>query len=187
MALPERYVGRDWFTYGSGYAGMQRLLAERPVPTAVFCANDHVAIGAINAAAELGVSVPGDVAVIGFDDLPIARWPVFNLTTVRVAFEEMSEAVVELLLSQLRGGGGARRGACSEPSSSCGAPTGRRWTSRRVRSDRAWALHIPTTGGFRTANQANALHIPTTGGFGLRSRPGGRSELRPLGQRGQFA
>ncbi len=46
--------------------------------------------------------------VIGFDDLPIARWPVFNLTTVRVAFEEMSEAVVELLLSQLAG---RRRGA----------------------------------------------------------------------------
>ena len=110
VALPERYVGRDWFTYGSGYAGMQRLLTERPAPTAVFCANDHVAIGAINAAAELGVAVPGDVAVIGFDDLPIARWPVFNLTTVQVAFEEMSEAVVQLLLSQLGGDGAVTDG-----------------------------------------------------------------------------
>ena len=56
------------------------------------------------------MAVPGDVAVIGFDDLPIARWPVFNLTTVHVAFEEMSEAVVELLLSQLRGDGAVTTG-----------------------------------------------------------------------------
>ena len=102
MALPERYVHRDWFTYGCGYAGMQRLLEERPAPTAVFCANDQVAVGAINAAIELGVKVPDDVAIIGFDDLPMASWPVFSLTTVRVAFAEMSQAVVELLVAQLR-------------------------------------------------------------------------------------
>ena len=103
VALPERYVRRDWFTYGCGYAGMKRLLAERPAPTAVFCANDQVAVGAINAATELGVKVPDDVALIGFDDLPMASWPIFSLTTVRVAFSEMSQAVVDLLVAQLGG------------------------------------------------------------------------------------
>lgn len=103
VALPERYLHRDWFTYACGYAGMKRLLAERPAPTAVFCANDQVAVGAINAATELGARVPDDVAVIGFDDLPMASWPVFSLTTVRVAFTAMSQAVVELLVGQLGG------------------------------------------------------------------------------------
>lgn len=103
VALPERHVRRDWFTYASGYAGMKHLLAERPAPTAVFCANDQVAVGAINAATELGVRVPHDVNVIGFDDLPMASWPVFALTTVRVAFDQMSRAVVDLLVGQLTG------------------------------------------------------------------------------------
>jgi LacI family transcriptional regulator len=62
-----------------------------------------VAVGAMNAAVELGVKVPEDVAIIGFDDLPMASWPVFSLTTVRVAFAEMSSAVVELLVGQLNG------------------------------------------------------------------------------------
>ena len=103
VALPERYVRRNWFTYEAGYGGMQRLMSVRPAPTAVFCANDHVAIGAINAAAELGLTVPGDVAVIGFDNLPISRWPLFRLTTVRVPFHAMSEAVVDLLISRMEG------------------------------------------------------------------------------------
>ena len=60
-------------------------------------------MGALNAAAELGAAVPDDIAVIGFDDLPMASWPIFSLTTVRVAFAEMSNSVVELLVGQLRG------------------------------------------------------------------------------------
>jgi len=74
---------------------MKHLLAQDPTPTAVFCVNDQVAVGAINATAELGAKVVDDVAVIGFDDLPMASWPVFGLTTVRVAFDEMSRTVVE--------------------------------------------------------------------------------------------
>ena len=48
----------------------------------IVCANDVVAYGALNAARELGRSVPGDVSVTGFDDLPEARWPLLQLTTV---------------------------------------------------------------------------------------------------------
>lgn len=103
IALPERYVRRGWFTYEAGYAGMRQLMAERPAPEAVFCANDHVAVGAINVAHELGISIPDDVALIGFDDLPVAGWPVFNLTTVRVPFDDMSVAVVEQLAESLSG------------------------------------------------------------------------------------
>ena len=49
------------------------------------------------------MKVPDDVAIIGFDDLPMASWPVFSLSTVRVAFADMSRAVVELLVGQLNG------------------------------------------------------------------------------------
>ena len=103
VALPERYVARGWFQYDSGYAGMKQLMEQRPAPSAVFCVNDHVAVGAINAAVELGLRVPDDVAVIGFDDLPVGRWPIFALTTVHVPFAAMSECVVELLVAQMRG------------------------------------------------------------------------------------
>jgi LacI family transcriptional regulator len=103
VALPERHLRRGWFNYEAGYSGMQSLMGERPAPEAVFCANDHVAVGAINAARELGIAIPDDVALIGFDDLPVASWPVFALTTVHVPFDDMSVAVVEQLTDFLRG------------------------------------------------------------------------------------
>ena len=55
-------------------------------PTAIFCVTDMVAFGAVNALAEMGVLVPDDVSVVGFDDLPLASWPVFDLSTIRVDF-----------------------------------------------------------------------------------------------------
>ena len=110
VALPERFVSRGWFQYDSGYEGMKRMMTERPAPTAVFCVNDHVAVGAINAAIELGLQVPEDVAIIGFDDLPVGRWPIFALTTVHVPFGEMSEGVVDLLVRQMRDDAGSSSG-----------------------------------------------------------------------------
>lgn len=102
VALPSRYLFREWFTYEGGYMGLKAVMAARPAPTAIFCVNDYVAVGAINAAIEMGLRIPDDVALIGFDDLPVAGWPAFDLTTVRVDFDAMSRGVVDLLVQQLR-------------------------------------------------------------------------------------
>ena len=74
-------------------------------PTAVICSNDAVAIGALNAARGLGIRVPEDVSVVGFDDLPMAAWEVFQLTTVRQPIQDMAREAARL-------SDRADRGAC---------------------------------------------------------------------------
>ena len=77
------YVREGDFYPESGYKEMHRLLALPRPPTAVFAASDDVAVGAMNAIAEAGLSVPGDVAVVGFDDAQIAPLLRPSLTTIR--------------------------------------------------------------------------------------------------------
>jgi LacI family transcriptional regulator len=69
----------------------------------VLCGNDTVAIGAFNATAWLGREVPGDVSIVGFDDLPMAGWEVFNLTTVHQPIEAMAHTAVDLLIDRIDG------------------------------------------------------------------------------------
>jgi DNA-binding LacI/PurR family transcriptional regulator len=95
----------DW-TPSSGYAAGRRLAARRragEVLTAVFAANDQMALGLLAAFHEEGLSVPGDVSVVGFDDLPEAPYFTPPLTTVRQDFAELGRRGVELVLARLRG------------------------------------------------------------------------------------
>lgn len=101
LRLPAQRMVRGWFTYQVGYDGMRALLDRGDRPTAVFCSNDVVAVGALNALAASGLRVPQDFTIVGFDDLAIADWPVFALTTVRVDFEAMARRSAELLLERL--------------------------------------------------------------------------------------
>ncbi len=101
IALPAKRVSRGWFSYEVGRLGAQELLSAGPRPTALFCINDVVAVGAMNALTERGLTAPGDVTVIGFDDLEIASWPAFDLTSVRIDFEAMARRSAELLLARL--------------------------------------------------------------------------------------
>ncbi|OLS99822.1 LacI family transcriptional regulator [Pseudonocardia sp. CNS-004] len=91
----------DW-SARSGYAAMQRLLASAPAPTAVFAANDHMALGALRAIDEAGRRVPGDISVVGFDDVPEAEFFRPPLTTVRQHFPEAGRRAVRLLLDIIR-------------------------------------------------------------------------------------
>lgn len=94
-------VAGEW-SAASGYdAG--RMLARMPEVTAVFTANDHQALGLLRALSEHGRSVPGDVSVVGFDDVPEAAYFIPPLTTVRPSFGEVAQAGLELLLAQLDG------------------------------------------------------------------------------------
>ncbi|UQS23970.1 LacI family transcriptional regulator [Amycolatopsis thermalba] len=104
VGLPRHRVRRGPFDYGTGYQGLLDLMAEDPRPTAVFCGNDVIAIGAMNAARRLGVDVPGDLTLIGFDDLPMASWETFDLTTVRHDLHGMAQAAADLLVERLAGG-----------------------------------------------------------------------------------
>jgi hypothetical protein len=77
------------YTPESGYAAMNLLLEQAVLPTAVFVGSDVVAFGAMTAAHERGLSIPGDLAFVGFDDVPLARYAVPPLTTVRMPAVEM--------------------------------------------------------------------------------------------------
>ncbi len=86
------------FSYQAGYAAAQRLFARKVRPDAVFGANDIVALGIIDAARrEFGLRIPEDVAVIGFDDIPMAAWPPYALTTLRQPTAAMIESTVDIV------------------------------------------------------------------------------------------
>jgi LacI family transcriptional regulator len=92
------------FTYGAGWIGLTELLRRDNVPTAIFCANDMIAIGALNAAVARNLTVPADLTVIGFDDIEMASWPCFNLSTVNVAMPMMARRAAQVLIARLNGG-----------------------------------------------------------------------------------
>ncbi|HEX2222760.1 MAG TPA: LacI family DNA-binding transcriptional regulator [Thermoanaerobaculia bacterium] len=87
------------FSEESGYRAGAALLRLDPRPTAVFAANDAMAIGLLSALQEAGVRVPADIAVAGFDDIPIARFLTPALTTVRVGIAELGARALERLLA----------------------------------------------------------------------------------------
>jgi DNA-binding LacI/PurR family transcriptional regulator len=100
---PEVQIG-DW-TADSGHR-IGAALAVRPEVTAVFAANDQMALGVIRALHEAGRRVPGEVSVVGFDDMPEAAnfWP--PLTTVRQRFERVGEEAMKALIADIESTGG---------------------------------------------------------------------------------
>ena len=109
LELPEESIRRGPFLFETGYSNMSQLMAlERP-PTAVICGNDTIAIGAFNAARAAGLVIPDDVSLVGFDDLPMAAWEVFQLTTVHQPMEEMARTAVRLLIERIEGGVGMEK------------------------------------------------------------------------------
>jgi DNA-binding LacI/PurR family transcriptional regulator len=99
--VPEAMVG-DWSSR-SGY-DLGRVLASDPEVTAVFVANDQMAVGAVRALVESGRVVPADVSVVGFDDIPDAAYQVIPLTTVRQDFGAVSHRAVTGLVAAVEGG-----------------------------------------------------------------------------------
>ncbi|WP_246113395.1 LacI family DNA-binding transcriptional regulator [Streptomyces montanus] len=91
----------DW-TPASGYR-VGRLLAREPELTAVFAANDEMALGALRAFAEAGRRVPDDVSVVGFDDVPAAAYLTPPLTTIRQDFSAVATRAVDVLLAMIEG------------------------------------------------------------------------------------
>ncbi|OZI66947.1 LacI family DNA-binding transcriptional regulator [Bordetella genomosp. 11] len=92
------------YSFDGAQAAVRRMFAGPDAPDAIFAANDHMAIAALDVLRqELGLRVPAQVAVIGFDDVPQAAWGAYRLTTVRQSVSSMVDATVGLLLEQMRG------------------------------------------------------------------------------------
>lgn len=86
------------YTYQGGAAAARHLLRDPDRPDAIFCAADIMALGALDVARhELGLDVPGQLSVVGFDDIPPAAWPAYALTTVRQPLDQMVDDAIDLL------------------------------------------------------------------------------------------
>jgi DNA-binding LacI/PurR family transcriptional regulator len=88
----------------AGAAAARRLLSLDPRPDAIFCANDTMALAALEVArAELGLKVPEELAIVGYDNSEPTRWPFYQLTSVDQNLPEMARIAIELLLDKLAG------------------------------------------------------------------------------------
>ena len=85
------------YTFDAGRSEMQRLLEDRPAE-AYFCGDDLLAVGALSALQEAGLSVPGDVGLVGLNDMEMARWQMIGLTTIRQPVAEIIDAAIELVV-----------------------------------------------------------------------------------------
>jgi DNA-binding LacI/PurR family transcriptional regulator len=99
--LPEEFVEHAMFSIEGGQAAATRLL--RRGVTGVICASDPLALGTVRAARRQGLSVPGDVSVVGYDDSAFMNCADPPLTTVRQSIEPMGRAAVDLLVGQIAG------------------------------------------------------------------------------------
>lgn len=91
-------------------AAARAMCAGTNRPDAIFVGNDHMAFAVMDALRhDLGLSVPGDVSVVGYDDVPLASWPAYDLTTIRQPVNRMVEATVDALLGQIESGDTAPR------------------------------------------------------------------------------
>jgi len=102
-SLPGRLVVRGEHTREAGAAGFGHLMGMKHRPDAVFCANDAVAIGAMDKAEELGIGIPRDVALVGHDDASFASLVRPRLTTVRYPALDVGRAAARLLIERIEG------------------------------------------------------------------------------------
>ena len=97
--LASRTLESD-FTSTGGYAAAVQLLSQHP-PSAIFASNDMIGFGVLRAAAERNVRVPGELSVIGFDDIQMGRYVYPALTTVGQSILQLGETAAELLLQRI--------------------------------------------------------------------------------------
>ncbi len=98
--LPE-YIQAGDSSYTSGFAAAQKLLQIKPMPTALFAANDAMAIGAIEAIHQAGLAIPSDISVIGVDDILLAEHSYPPLTTIRTPRRQLAKLIIQTLLAKI--------------------------------------------------------------------------------------
>jgi DNA-binding LacI/PurR family transcriptional regulator len=96
MGLHAHEIGGD-FSYAAGHDAARRLISRHHSPDCIFFASDVMAIGGIDAIRAANLRVPADISVVGFDDIPIAGWPSYELTTIRQPIAQMVDTTAEVL------------------------------------------------------------------------------------------
>ena len=106
LGLPfsQRNTANVKLSHEGGYQGALHLINAKADITAVFCANDNTAIGAIRAFREHGYRIPEDISVIGVDDIETAQYLSPMLTTVHIPLEEMGRMTAKILIDRITGG-----------------------------------------------------------------------------------
>lgn len=90
------------YTYESGFRSAQELLAKNTGIDCIFCGNDIIALGVMDALRVIGYQIPGDISVIGFDNIRMGAWSSYSLTTWEQPVEEMVDATVKLLTREIK-------------------------------------------------------------------------------------
>lgn len=99
--LKSDVIEADW-SIEKGYQVGKEIVARKKRPTAIFTANDHLAVGLLKALNESGLSVPEDLSVIGFDDIPEARFMTPSLSTVKQSFDDLGKLSILKMMNQLK-------------------------------------------------------------------------------------
>ena len=92
---------QGYYTYESGFQATDLLLDGDTPPDAIFCANDIMAIGAVDAIRRRGLMVGQDVSVMGFDNIPMSAWGAYQLTTISQEVDKMIQKTIELMLEKM--------------------------------------------------------------------------------------
>jgi LacI family transcriptional regulator len=103
IPLPQEWLVERSYGIAAARDGFRCLMATQPRPTAIICGNDVLAIGAILEASKMGLQVPRDLSIVGFDDLELASQMSPSLTTVRVPSEDMWRTAADHLLAAIAG------------------------------------------------------------------------------------
>lgn len=101
IALNRRHVVSGGFSHAGGAAALRAIMDTPARPTAIFCVNDLSALGAIDAAKGAGLTIPDDLWVVGYDDIDLASWESYELTTARQPLLAMGSFAIELLLNRV--------------------------------------------------------------------------------------
>ncbi len=101
LIVPEEMVIGGGFSHQGGYEALHRMFEQANTPTAIFCSNDVSAFGALDAARSLKIRVPEDLWIVGYDDIDMASWASFDLTTARQPIDAMVKVAVQLLLERI--------------------------------------------------------------------------------------
>ncbi|EPT8922999.1 ribose operon transcriptional repressor RbsR [Cronobacter dublinensis] len=101
LAVPEGYEVIGDFEFGGGLRAMQSLLALPEPPQAVFMGNDAMAVGAYQALYQAGLRIPQDIALVGYDDIELARYMTPPLTTIHQPKDELGELAIDVLIHRM--------------------------------------------------------------------------------------
>lgn len=103
IPVKQEYIIHDSFKQESGYESARKLLDLPNRPSAIFAANDVLALGTTRAVEEAGMKVPGDIAVVGFDDIPFASYAEVQLTSISQPKYIMGEMAAKVLIEEIKG------------------------------------------------------------------------------------